>query len=139
MNLLFLNPQCDKVPICSPSPLQNEALGNLTSKVVIFVDDLHTDLAATDWEAPTTSTAVSDNGEEAFTTEELEFAPLHSPSAHARGRGVQGAGERRRALSHINAPGSASPTAGAVGAASQSFSCRACAERQGKGQARAET
>ena len=76
MNILLRGPQCDKVPICSPCTLQTEALGNLTSKVVIFALDPSTMLAANDWEAPRSLPAVSDDGEELSTSEELECAPL---------------------------------------------------------------
>ena len=76
MNFLLHGPQCDKVPTCSPCPLQTEALGNLTSKVVIFVLDLSTMLAANDWEAPRSLPAFPDDGKELSTSEELECAPL---------------------------------------------------------------
>ena len=76
MNLLFLGPQFDKVPVCSPCPLQIEALGNLASEVEFFIDDLNTVLVAADWEALMKSTAVSYTGEEVFPAEELDHARL---------------------------------------------------------------
>ena len=76
MNILFLGPQYDKVPVCSPCPLQIEALGNLASEVEFFIDDLNTVLVAADWEALMKSTAVSYTGEEVFPAEELDHARL---------------------------------------------------------------
>ena len=77
MNLVFVGPQFDKVPVCSPCPLQIEALDNLASEVESFIDDLNTILVVAAWEGLMKSTAVSYTGEEVFPAEELHHTRLN--------------------------------------------------------------